>query len=489
MPSQKLRNRDTVTNILAKLLRRTPAQFDRTRRDFLAAGVGGSAALLVPRLAHSAPRAGAGPRVAVVGGGLAGLSCAYSLSSRGFNVQVLEGRNRLGGRVVTVRAPGGEGRAEGGGEFIGNCHSFWHAYAEHFGLELEPVAEGDEGDEPVFVDGVALSAAAARAVGEESRGLCLALNDLAAQVNPWRAWESHGAHRLDRISMADWLQQQQVSTLCARLFGGSLQSSNAVPLARQSLLAQLVQIKGGEFDAYWEATRDQRCRGGNARLADKLADGIGRQHVRLGTRVAGIEQHGARLRVREAPGGQQDFDFVVLAVPPSVWSNIAMDGVAPACVSQMGTAVKNIAWLTHQKNPQVRIAGAELTTAIWPAKPVGASTPLIRFSGGPHAVQASALSAEARGRVYGRELPPSFATAGNASTPCTFVDWLKDDLARGSYSFPDLGEITTRGPLWEDGVAQLQFAGEHTCYPFIGFMEGALRSGVRAAENILRAAR
>ena len=68
------------------------------RRDFLTAA--GAMALAPARLLHAAETK---RRVVIVGGGLAGLSCAYELRKRGFEVKLLEGQGRAGGRVLTLR--------------------------------------------------------------------------------------------------------------------------------------------------------------------------------------------------------------------------------------------------------------------------------------------------------------------------------------------------------------------------------------------------
>ena len=67
------------------------------------------------------------------------------------------------------------------------------------------------------------------------------------------------------------------------------------------------------------------------------------------------------------------------------------------------------------------------------------------------------------------------------------MDWLDDPWTLGSYSFPQPGEVTRVGPLMHQSFrGRLHFAGEHTCYAFTGYMEGALRSGLRVAEQIAR---
>jgi monoamine oxidase len=69
----------------------------------------------------------------------------------------------------------------------------------------------------------------------------------------------------------------------------------------------------------------------------------------------------------------------------------------------------------------------------------------------------------------------------------TFMNWLDDPWTLGSYSFPEPGAVTHVGPLLHQSLRRrVYFAGEHTCYAFNGYMEGALCSGLRVAEQIAR---
>ncbi len=65
-----------------------------------------------------------------------------------------------------------------------------------------------------------------------------------------------------------------------------------------------------------------------------------------------------------------------------------------------------------------------------------------------------------------------------------FVDWIDDKWSRGGYSFPVPGEITTIGPVIRKGFGHLHFAGEHACYQFVGYAEGALHAGASLAKRI-----
>jgi monoamine oxidase len=81
-------------------------------------------------------------------------------------------------------------------------------------------------------------------------------------------------------------------------------------------------------------------------------------------------------------------------------------------------------------------------------------------------------------------LEPFYPGAAKAMTHARFVDWIIDPWARGTYSFPAPGQVTTVGPLLDRGHHRLHFAGEHTCYAFTGWMEGALASGIRTAKKL-----
>jgi monoamine oxidase len=66
------------------------------------------------------------------------------------------------------------------------------------------------------------------------------------------------------------------------------------------------------------------------------------------------------------------------------------------------------------------------------------------------------------------------------------MDWPNDPWTLGGYSFPAPGQVTTVGPLMHKGLGRLHFAGEHTSYKFVGYMEGGLNSGVTVAHRLAK---
>ena len=98
-------------------------------------------------------------------------------------------------------------------------------------------------------------------------------------------------------------------------------------------------MKGGGLEKYWTESEVYRCRGGNARLARKLAAAIGERRLRLGVAVREIRTEGANTVVRDAAGATYEADHVVLAVPPTTWHNIRFSpGLPRALKPQMGVA-------------------------------------------------------------------------------------------------------------------------------------------------------
>ena len=100
--------------------------------------------------------------------------------------------------------------------------------------------------------------------------------------------------------------------------------------------------------------------------------------------------------------------------------------------------------------------------------------------------QAMAWSVEERQERYLDVLEQLYPGISRQLVTSQFVNWHNDPLARGSYSFPAPGQVMSIGPILEQGLGRLHFAGEHTCYAFSGFMEGALDSGAAVAKRLAR---
>jgi len=486
-------------SLYARLSRRYRPQstaFDR--REFLKITLAASAGLLlssVPGFARSETfrGVGRGRKVIVIGAGFGGLACAYELLSAGYDVTVLEARNRIGGRVLSFgdMVPGKF--VEGGGELIGSNHPTWVAYAKKFGLRFNDVTESEDLDAPVILAGKRLSEKESEALWEEMDSAYKLMNRDASAINADEPWTSPNAQRLDSRSAAQWVRALPLSDLCKKAITVELTADNGNATSRQSYLGNLTQVKGGGVEKYWTDSEVYRCSGGNARLARKLAGAIGERRLRLGTPVREVRAQGDKMTVRDAAGALLEADDVVLAIPPTTWHNIRFSpGLPRALRPQMGVNVKYLAgvkrrfWAKSGLSPDSTTDGIVCMT--WDGTDNQGSDAngavLIGFSGGPPAERARQRWAREKDAAYAEALNQIYPEFSNNFTRSRFMDWPSEMWTGAGYSFPAPRQVTRMGPILHAGLGRLHFAGEHACYKFVGYMEGALNSGVAVAKRI-----
>ena len=498
--------------MLSQLLGRPGIGPRYSRRELLAMGAAAAAGLLSTRLARGG-RAVGGKRVIVVGAGFSGLACAFELHAAGYDVQVFEARSRVGGRVLTVRNIAGGKTAEGGGELLGANHPTVLAYAERFGLEFLDVTDSpDDYRQPVLIGGRAPDAAFLERAGEDVDTACAAMTEDARAVDPEQPWKAPGAEALDRRTTANWIAEQPISALARKLLDMQLSGNNSVSVARQSYLGNLAQVRGGGLERYWTESEAYRCKGGNQQFAERLAAALG-DRVRLHCPIARIDANEQGASVTDAGGRVWTTDDVVLTVPPSVWHKIAICPPLPEVLKpQMGTAVKYLAvvrerfWEAQRVSPNGSTdgdisftwhatdgqfaAGVEASADLSVARSAEASTPtaaavLTAFSSADAALRCrAARNQKERDDLYRGRFTALYPEFRQYVEHGGFYDWVGDPWTQAGYSFPAPGQITAQGPLLRNGVGRLHFAGEHTCYQFVGYMEGGLNSGAALAKRI-----
>jgi len=440
------------------------------------------------------PRPGAS--VIVVGAGLAGLAAAHELAHAGYDVSVIEAQNKIAGRVESLYdvVPGKV--VEGGGELIGDNHHAWITYAAKFGLSFTPVHDGENA--PVILRGRRLRKKTAAHLLQEMDEVFNEMARLASQIqDPCRPWRSGAAAQFDARSLDSWVRSRNTTDLCKYAVKLQFATDNGVAAGRQSLLGVLAMIAGGGGKEYFTETERHRCKGGNQQLAQKLAQPIaGVFH--LGLRVRGIRnsEDGSGMAVEALDPDNRKVQFtardVILAIPPSVWGEIDFGDLLPIGPKpQMGKNVKCLMsfktefWKRSGLSPNLTSdRPLELT---WQSteEQQGPGHALAAFSGAEQAVECMRWQPEERTAAYVRELSRAYPGARQALVDARFKNWPDNPFVRASYAFPAPGEISRWGPVFEQGVGHLHFAGEHTCYAFVGYMEGALQSGIRACNRLM----
>jgi len=432
-----------------------------------------------------------GRRVVVVGGGFAGLSAAYELQTIGYTVAVLEAREQVGGRVQSKTDDPVTGQVvEHGAELIGVNHKAWWSYKRRLGLHLRPIL--DSGTSPVILGGKPLSPQQLEILSDQMKRAQTLINNKARRVNADKPWKTKGAKALDRLSLVQGLNKIPMSHQCRRAYIELLQTDNGVQAEKQSWLGNLAMIKGGGLRRYWSDTETHRCAEGNQQLAFRLKAKL--RHVRTRTAVTTIKI-GASGAVVHVNGDEPiSCDDVILAIPPSLW--FRRDGIKfqpklpPEYAVQFGNNVKYL--LNVEKGswkPDSAVMSTDgpidLTWEGTDGQP-GRRAGFVSFSGANDAITCVRWGKHRR-KKYLELLGSVYPNIKKTATRERFMDWPHDPWTHGSYSFPAPRQLTTAGPLLRSGFKErLHFAGEHTCHAFVGYMEGALQSGLRVAEQLAR---
>ena len=379
-------------------------------------------------------------RVCVVGAGFAGLAAAEALARAGRDVVVLEARDRVGGRVWSDRLANGA-VIERGGEFVTQGYDTTAAACARLGLALEGMGIRYPDRELAPDPGIGADALDA--------GLRAALAAAAAAPG------EPAPAALARVADPD----------VRELFAARLQSASAYPV--EGLRGRWL----AELPALLARAETRRVAGGNQRLAEALAAALPRPVV-LGTTARAIRVNGrggsppvAVLTDR----GEVAAEACVVAVPCWGVGEIAFDPPLPAAAAlaaiPVGTAAKLAVPLREPPPPRavMSVAGRWWTWSTSAGDAAGA------WAGSRAVVEAVGDAAAWTARVAALRPELALDAAGAVHT-----------LWEQAYS---VQHTDVEGPPGAPGIV---LAGEHTAGAWTGTMEGALRSGLRAAATASR---
>jgi monoamine oxidase len=403
-------------------------------------------------------------RVVVAGAGFAGLVAARELTDAGCDVTVLEARDRVGGRVWSVALDNGE-IAEMGAEWILPDSTELHAWTTRFGV-------------PLIDAGVDYRRREARGPGASSldeQDAFLAVADDALSTIP--------PDEVAGLSLGSFLDALDAPGRGRDAVWMRLQGTNATDLSRVALR---VVGRRGAFAA--PAVTYRRMGPGNQALAYAIAASL--PDVRLGHRVRSIA-HDANGVVMGIEGEVEvEGAAAVVALPVRIAANLRFDPFLPNDLAialrelPMGVASK-FAVPVEGASERRAVQSAELPFWCWVANGAG-DVPrrcLAAFAGSDVAAEALGTGAGEPGHWLERllTLNPDLVPTGAP----VMKSWALDPLAMGAYAAWD-NRSWDRMESFERTVGRLAFAGEHTAgVEHHGTMEGALRSGVRAASQVL----
>jgi monoamine oxidase len=351
----------------------------------------------------------------------------------------------------------------------------------------------NDADWPVVIDGKLLSESEAEPLWDGLDDILESIGADAGPILPDTPWDSPNAKTLDMTTVPEKVMSVDAPEIAKRAIIADFVSETGVPSDRQSYLALLTAVKAGSIEKYWTETDVYHCKGGNQQLAQKLAAEIGAERILLNLPASEVKIGADRVTVTCPDGRIFTADDAILTVPPSVWDNIKFDPPLPEMLRpQMGhnvkylISLKNRFWLKDNLSPESLSDGNVQATWESTAGQEGdAPAGMVAFSGGPGADAMRAIEADKRDAAYAQEIKQRYPNFADAFVASRFMDWPATPWTRASYSFAAPGEVTTMGPILHKGIGdRLHFAGEHTCYKFAGYMEGALTSGVSIARRL-----
>ena len=426
-------------------------------------------------------------RVVVVGAGLAGLTAATDLAQAGCDVTVLEARGRVGGRTHGVEvAPGAW--IDGGAAYLGDRHTALDKLIRDAGLRTVPTTmDGASrfvlGTGQVTRDG-RFPPLNAVALGE----LFDLLEELVAAVDPREPWRSSISDTETALHWASRSLRHPDARAFFPLFLGEMMAADPADV---SVLHMAFYLRSGGglryLNAFEGGAQHSRIDGGAHQLCLRLAERLGPEVVKLDTPVTAVtETHVC------AESGEFPYDAAIIAVPPALADEIAgLPARRTTGLTAPGRAVK-----VHLIYPEplwrdkglsgwsVNSAGPLLST-VDDTPAVGGAGVLTGFVTGREATRYAALSYPEQRR---EAVTQAAAVFPGLPEPTGFHvnNWVRERYSRGCYAaLFGPGDWHLLGPHLTAPQGRIHWAGAETSTEFFGLMEGAIRSGHRAAAEIL----
>jgi monoamine oxidase len=480
-----------------------------SRRKFLRQAALGTAALAAAPLLSAKKSSGSNSKVVVIGGGLAGLTCAYRLKQAGIDATIYEANTRLGGRCWTRRGDFLDGQiAEHGGELIDQGHTSIRQLAQELRLPLDNLLAAEvNGTEPFYYfDDAAYSYA------EATRDLKVVWQkihrDLSEAGYPtlYNRYTARGL-QLDQMSILDWIDESVPGGRNSRLgqlldvaynieYGAECETQSAL-----SLLYLLGYNSPGQFSIFGASNEKYHVRGGNDRIVSTLASVLASQIV-TGTALVAARRtsSGAYQLTLANSGGTFDVvaDKVVFALPFSILRTLDLGGadfsaLKMTAIQQLGIGSNsklNVGftqrrWVALGNNGDTfSDRGYQATWEVSRGQP-GNSGILVAYSGGNYADTFGNGTPDQRAQQFLAQIEPVLPGLSAAYSGKATIDyWRGDPNVRGSYAFWRIGQYTQFAGIEGAQEGNAHFCGEHTSIDSQGYLNGAVETGERAAAEI-----
>lgn len=451
-----------------------------SRRQFIKDASLAGAGVLFASSSFSNILIGKKPRVIIIGSGFAGLSAAYFLHKKKIDFVVLEARNRISGRVFSHTIdPAEKLVVELGAEWVGNSHTKVQALCQEFGLELQ----NNQFDSHLIYKGKYYK----NGEWDYSEGWKKQFQTLLTKYGKMTEADKKQLDRIDwwRYLVNNGCEGRDLELrelLDSTDFGETIRSVSAF-----AALAEYAESSE-------KNEMDLKIKGGNSMLAQKMADAIGWDCIKLQHAVTRVEQNPrGGVKVSCANGQEFSGDKIICTAPTFAVKKINWQPALPADQLQ---AINELQYARINKNPMLfreRFWKDESFDMVTDQSPhyfyhatknqPSSKGVLLSYTIGEKAAVVANQSDEWKAAMVQQTLQPYFGDVKSLLEKQANYYWGGDEYSHGAYALYGKGQWFRIRPILSRSHIHTHFAGEHLA-DWQGFMEGAIDTGEIAAAKI-----
>ncbi|XP_041363842.1 probable flavin-containing monoamine oxidase A [Gigantopelta aegis] len=458
--------------------------------------------------------------VIVIGAGLSGLTAAYHLKKKDPNLHllVLEAKDRVGGRTVTVPLKSADGTDywDLGGQWVGRSqpHIMWLLEELQLNTYLQ-YTEGKKfmqlGDEKIrtYISNIPTFSLCGLL---DLFNFANKINKMASLVSVEDPWSCPHAAEWDAMTLETYKKKTIWTKAVSDLIDAAGRTILGMESSQISLLFYLTYVSGaGGLKNLTEAGdytgQEMKIKGGLQQVSRKLVVNIGGENIRLGEPVLSVAQTGDNVSVTTVSGVKYHCQKLIMAVPPTVIGKISFRPDLPAFKREVirhmqpGSVVKVI--ITYQKafwrhegfSGEILTNGGPSPTSgcsssplcvVYDSTSANDNPALVAFIGGYQAVEWMQRTATERKQCVLVQL--STFLGDEVFEPLQYIekDWSTEPYSEGGpvcAMAPGSMQYFSRG--LREPIDRIHFAGTESATVWFGFLNGAIQSGLRAATEVL----